>query len=238
MRLKNFLSLFKESAIDFYKYPIIVIPSLALLLLMIAFSNLSVKVNYSLSNTLSITSWLVFFVLVSLLVISYFLSGIIALSRSIIERKFKIKMFFNGANKYWIKNFLILLVILIIFNIINVISYAIAFSIGRLLNLSIQSATLVFFILMFVGIATILLLFTFSSFSLVLFNPSIKESIKKSFKIVGKNYTYILSVFILLFMINELLSLLNSIVEDIIKSALLIPYLMLFFTRLVLTEEN
>src|SRR3989344_8123328 len=172
MNLKKFQSLFVESAVDFYKYPIIIIPSLAMLLLMIAFSNISVKVNYSLTNTISITSWLIFFVLISLMIISYFLSGIIALSKSIIERKFKIGIFFKNANKYWIKNLLILLIILIIFNIINAVSYAVAFSIGRLINLSTQSATLVFFILMFVGIAIMLLLLAFSSFSLVLFNLS------------------------------------------------------------------
>jgi|GEM_PF-4645292 len=225
---------------DLLKHPYIVIPTLFLLFLTIAFSRLSVIVNYKLSNNLEIISWLVFYSLASLLVISYIFSGLIFLCRKIIKKeKFSFRDFFSSSNKLWLKNFAIVIITWLAYNIMRVLVHYSSFSIGRILNLSVEQASFVFYLLYFLGLALIIIYLALASFALIALGLPIRESIKKSVRIVQANYLFIFSIFVISFIINKFISYINnSLIQEVINSILIVPLLALILTKVVLSYKG
>ena len=228
------LIFFRESFKDFIRNPILAIPTAILLIFFTLFSKLSVSVNYKFTQTPAITAWLVFFVVISLCVMSFLFSSLIGMSKESIGKKASSRSFLFYGKKFWMKNFVIIVLILAVYNAIRFAAHYSAFYIGKAISLDVNAAKILFFIIFFVGLAGILIFLAFSSFFLIVYNLSIKQSINSSFSYVSKNYPLVLSLTILFFIINESLSKINyPLIVDIINSLIIVPYISLIFTRLM-----
>lgn len=232
MSFNNFLSLFKLSFMDLAKNPLVAVPSVMLWIFLVAFSYASVKINHTLSNSLTITIWLIFFSLLSLIAMSFLFSSLIGLSKDAINKKSRISNLFYYGKKFWFKNFLIIIVILASYNFIRLISHYTALAIGKSLALSVPVAQFLFFIIFFAGICSFLIFFSFSSFALVLKDLTLKKSISTSFRKVALNYPYVLTITILFFAIDTLLGYTSNLVYESVSALLILPYLSLLLTRL------
>lgn len=241
MDLKKFISLFKDSLSDLIRNPVIALPSILLFIFFILFQKVSVNVNYSLENigSIAITSWLVFFVLFSLMAISYVFSGMISLSKSIISKNKPLKFsnFLNGANGFFLKNFIISIIILILYNLIQFTSFYLAFFIGKFLSLEALQASIIFFLLFFLGTIFILILLTYSPFLLVLNKFSIESAIKKSTKLTSKQYIPTLSILIIFFALQKSLLYLPQIAYELVSAIITIPLFILVLARFVLNSK-
>ncbi len=239
MRNGAFIKIFKKSFYDYCKNPIIIAPGFSLLIFFIVFSKLSVKINYGLQNTPALTLWLIFFSIISLLVISLILSGLIGMTSDIMKKKDGIKSFLYNCRKFWFGNFIIILIIILAFNIIRYVAHNLAFFLGRSLNLEVDIAAALFFLLYFGGILSSLIFLTFANISLIVYKKSILESMRKSFYIVKKNYIETLLILILFFVVNEILiRFIPSYGIELINAIFIVPYYALILTRFVIESEG
>lgn len=239
MKQFDFFSILKDSIKSFYKNPILMLPSLILLVFFVFFSQLSSNINYALQDLVSLTVWTILFSLISLIVISFFLSGLIGMSFKILEKKIKISDLFKYGWKFWLKNFIIILIIILTYNIIRYLAHDLSFFIGTFLNLDVKIAIFIFFFFYFAGLIGIIIFLTFSSFYLIINNCSIFKSIKKSFIIVKKNYIYTLIILLLFFVINNLLNLIqNKWIIEFANAVIIYPYFSLVLSRFLLEVDK
>ncbi len=243
MESKSILSAFKESFAQFYSHPKILIPGIALYILVLLLSKISVSVNYFLSRfgfntSIIVTSWFFFFVCIFFLVSSYIFSGLIGLSKEIKSKSSAFKIFFNYSNKFFLRNFIIIIIIWAISTIIAQASQYISFFIGNALGLPLNTAMILFFLIYFSLLISTVIFFTLSSFYLVVSNLKVKESILKSFSSVKSNYLSILSANILFFIAFQLVSYLQDPFSSLIEYILLIPIISIFFTKFVLSIKK
>src|SRR3989344_3103961 len=237
---KPFLSkIFKDSLLDFSKNLILVIPSFILFLLLVLISKISVKINYTLSNSITITLWFILFSLIYFLIISFISSGMIGLSKSAVLKKAKLSEFLIYGKRFWLKNFIILVLFFFIFAILIgllALYTKLMILLTPYFSLSEKSFKVTTFVLYFIYLIGIVIFFTFSNFFLVINNLKIKESILNSFILVKRNYLSILSISIIFSALFYLTSLLNDFLANIINFIILIPYLTLILTRFLIVN--
>jgi len=190
--MEKITNLFTTALKDFRKNPIVIFPTVALLIFFILFSKLSVQINYSLRSIIALQSWLAIFVVVSLAATSYFLSGLIGMSKDAINKRAAVKGFFSYSKKFWLRNLAVMIIILVVYMAINLIAQYGALGIGRALELPLNIATVIFYLIYFAGLVGVLIFLTFASFYLVAYSLPIKESIKKSISFVKSNYRIVL----------------------------------------------
>ena len=239
MSLKFLIGLFKKSSEVYLKNPYIIAPSIFLWFFIIAFSTLSVKLNYILKNTFLLSAWLVVFSILILLIISFFFSGLISMCFLSIKGKSNWADFFKYSKKFWFKNFIVIIIILISINIARFISHNTAIIIGKSLALDVRIATGLFFILYFGSIIGFVIFFSFSSVYLVAYNFGILKSIKKSFSLVKKNYIETLIILTLYFVVSQILErYISRIGVEIINALVLVPYFAVLLVRFVYEIEG
>jgi hypothetical protein len=239
MSLKFLIDLFKKSFVTYLKNPYIIVPSVFLWIFIIAFSSLSVKLNYILQNTFLLSTWLVVFSILILLIISFFFSGLIGLCFLSIKRQSNLADFFKYSKKFWLKNFIVIITILMGINIIRFISHNIGIIVGQSLALDVKIATGLFFILYFGGIIGFLIFFSFSSVYLVSYDFSILKSIKKSFGLVKSNYIETLIILTLYFVISQILEKnIPRLGVEIINAFFIVPYFAVLLVRFVYGTEG
>ncbi len=223
---------------DFYKNPLIILVSLLLLIINKLYANyIYPKIPDVFSNIQILNKVLTIHDVISLLIMSFFFSVIIAMSKSAIKGKSKLSDFSSGL-KYLIQNFSILfLIYIILFRGINYISIYSALFMGGHLTFTLKIAQILFYLIYVFFLLAILIFFTYSSFYLVANNLSLINSIKSSSIFVKNNYILTLSIFIALFIISQIInyiSNINLILSQIIYSAIIVPYLSLLLTRLII----
>ncbi len=238
MDSKNFLKIFKDSFQDLIKNPVISIPSVLLLIFSIFLSKLSVKINYSLTNTFSITTWLIFYSLISLLFMSFFFSSLIGMSGEAIKGKTSIISIVKYPRRFWLSNFIIILIILLLYNLVNFISHYSSLFIGKALEASLQTAQIIFYLFYFTGLVGIMIFMTFSSFFLILKNKTIIGSIISSFNFVKNNYIYVLLCLLSFFIVGELIKLTPTIAQEFIGAIFLTPYISLVLARFLIKSTK
>src|SRR3989344_1026793 len=247
MALQEFIDLITKPAKTLIRKPVLFVPALFILIIFAFLLRISDQVNVSLAtnnmnSTPILTAWVVFFVILSFIILSLVLSGIIGMNRNYLSMKnYSLKEFLSDMRKYWFKNFVILILILLISRAIFFISLFLARGIGQTLTLNVQIAQVIFLILMFIGFAGFLMFFTFARFYLVLRNQGIKQSIKSSFATVKARYLETLSLVVLFFVISELVDLtskLHAILPDLLKTLIILPYLVLVLTYFVLKFDQ
>ncbi len=232
----KFLSLFPASFRDFYKNLILIVPPLVLFLFLFLFSNLSVIINSKLFSSLSLSIWLIASLTISLVAIAFIFAGLIGLSKQAIKSKANLKDFIFYSKKFWFKNLIVIIFLLILYNLVRNAAHYGALFLGKAIGLLLNPAILLFYFIYFVGLFGLIIFFTFSNFYLIVFNLTIKNSIKRSFLLVKKEYLFVLATILLFFLVNYLIdqfSLINELASDLI-SYLLIPFVSLIFTRFVL----
>mgnify|MGYP001561295533 CR=1 FL=1 len=240
----SILSTFSKSIKDYLKNPILIAPPIMLIILASLLSCLSVFVNYKISNALAVTSWFVFFSAVYLLLVSFFFSGIIGMTKEIFDKKkTSLKSFWFYSKKFFLKNFVVVLVFLIAYNLVSFTAYYGALYLGKALALSSTYAQILFTAIYFLGLLLVIFL-TFSNFYLILFNFQIFTSIKKSIIFVKKRYLSTLSIVLIFFIIITLLErfvsqiIFNIALSELINLFITYPILLLVLTRFLLTEEK
>jgi len=236
----------QSSFVDLIRNPVIIIPSILLLLFSLILSQISYRINNALTNNTSliITIWLILFTLVFFLAFSYFYSGLIYAGFLSINKKVKLKEIFQGSNKYWMKNFFAILLIIISYSIVNNIVAALAFFIGKYLGLPLQTATFFFYFLYFLGLVGFTVFLTFTSFFLIRNNHSLYKSIKESISFTARNYIATILTLFIFFIITEVLTLLDNLVSwpyftpsELLCYLVIYPLLVLILARLVDTFE-
>jgi len=239
MSLKFLIGLFKKSFETYLKNPYIVVPSIFLWVFIIILSEISEKLNYIFQNTFLLSSWLVIFSILILLIISFFFSGLIGMCFLSINRKSNFRDFLKYSRKFWLKNFIVIITILMGINIIRYTAHNLGIIIGQFLALDVKIATGLFFILYLGGIIGFLIFFSFSSVYLISYDFSILKSIKKSFSLVKSNYIETLIILTLYFVISQILE--KNIFRlgvEIINAFFIVPYFAVLLVRFVYGIEG
>ena len=243
MRNKFLLAL-KNSIYDLVKNPIIIIPSLALFALLTLLSKLSISLNYKLQTTPLLISWLVIFILISISFLSLIFSGIIGMSKEIIEKKsqkYTLMKFLPYSKKFFLKSFLVLAMFIFLYIFIIGVMYGftkVMIILKPYFTLTPSVFSLISFLIYFTWLAGVVIFFTFTNFYMIIYNLSIRESIKSSFKFVIKNYSGVLSISVLFFMIFFLLSKYSSLWSSAIEFLIVTPYLSLVLSRLIMNAKS
>lgn len=237
--MEHFLNNLKNALKDFYRNPLVVIPVVFAYLILLGFSMFSEWLNYKLQTTLSLTTWLITFSIFSILVISYLFSVLISMSANIIWKKKKIRNVWIYSIRVWIKNFAIIAIIAGVSFFLERIAYYFSFYFGTSINLPIEMAASLFFIVKVSFLLGIIIFLAFSSFYLVIYNTNILEAIKKSFKLVRRRYIDTLSIILVFFIFYELLNLIGiRILIELVNTFFVVPYLALVLSRFVLNQRE
>lgn len=242
--MSKITSFFSKSFYDYLENLRLTIPLICLLIFFYILSYFSVYLNHKLLSSLALTVWLVIFSLISILAVSYVSCGLIGMSKEIISKK-RSPAFFKYSKKFFLRNFVIILIIILIYNTIRLVSFYSAYYIGKSLTLSVENAQILFTSIYFIGLAGLAIFFTFSNFYLVIKDYSIIKSIKRSFSLVKKEYlntlTIILIFFVLISFIDTYInySVLNIIsVGELIKTLFVYPILFLVLSRFFVSKQG
>lgn len=205
---KSIISVFKEAFKKLVNQPILVLPTAIALIFTILLSNLSLQLNYLIGNASVFvnSAWLVIFTLISVFIMSYFFSGLISMCFSSLKSNASINDFFSGTKKYWLKTFVIILIIVVCYAIINYASIYGALRIGKYFALSLESAKFILYFIYFALIIGALIFLTFSNFILISENRSIMGSIKKSASFVSNHYSHVLVIGAIFFITDWVVS--------------------------------
>jgi len=220
----------------FIKNPLLILPSIFILLISLIFTLIASKINPTLTQTYQLISFTTVYLLILLAFFSFFFVMLISLSMQILKDKISLREALKDSKRLWLKNLLFIVVIIIAFNIIRFIAQILAQSIGTLFSLELKPAQGVFFILYFIGLVLLLFL-SLANFELVKNNSSLIKAFRDSFRKVKNNYPFMLSVFVFFFVINELLMLLNENVANYIGLLILTPLLSLILSKLVAEND-
>ncbi len=236
--MTNILKIFKESFQDLYRNPIMVLPTIILLVATIVLSSLSASVNKNLHTTFLLTLWVVLFSLIVLAVMSFLFAGLISMGLNAARKKPIINFLAPGKN-FWFRNFQILLIIVVTYNIINFAAYYISFFVGKTFNLPLSAAQVLFYFLYFAGLVGIIIFLTLSSFCLLIDGKSAIASIKISIRKVKSAYLEVLITLVLFFVVDGLMNkfITQRIIIELINSFFIIPYLSVILTRLSLSVK-
>jgi hypothetical protein len=238
MNTKNFFVVFKESPRGLYKNPQIFIFAAALWGIFRLLSFISVQVNYHLTTTIPIVAWLIVFSIISLAIMSFFFSGIIGFTGEAIHKKAKFRSFFSSGKKFFLRNFLVLLIIALLSIAVGRIAHYAALYIGLFLSLQLNYATALFVLIYFLELIFIVMFFTFAIFFVVLKNETAFKGIKSSFKFVKKEFLATLSLSVILFIFLFLLNKLGGFYAELVEYLIIIPFVAFIFSRFVLENSK
>ena len=238
MKHLAFAKTFRDSALSLFRNPILPLAGLLILGFLILLSNLSVYVNKilvskALNTTPVLVSWTIIFSLILFAIVSFFLSGMIASAKS---KSRRISSFLENSRVFWFKTWIIVILGVLIYNAINWGSYLIASQLGKLLNLPLNSARIIFILFYFAGLLLALFL-AYSNIFIVLKENSIIRSLKNSIKLTKKIYLETLFVFVIFFAFSYLVNLISqNLIKELINSAVLFPLLVCILVRLFSSE--
>lgn len=239
MMKNHVIKIFKESFHNLFRNPLLIFPSLFLYIIFIIISDISVKINYRLQTTPLLIAWVIFFSVVSLVITSFFLSGLIGMSFQATKRKVKLRDMWFYSTRFFFPNFILIFIIIALYNLIRYLAHNIALLVLKPFNVPLNIAQGVFFILYFTGLVGIIIFLTFSNFYLIIKDLNITEAIKKSVSLVKKRYTYVLSIIIIFFVVDSLLNLANiKLLYELVSAIFIVPYLSLVLTKFLLMFDE
>ncbi len=234
--ISEVFSRIKSSVNEIIKKPLLLIPGILLLLVMFGISKISAFTTSFLStsnynNSVTFSSLLIITSGIILLILSYIFTGLISQSN---KKSFSVKDYIKNSNKFFLKNFIIILVIILAFNLSKWIAFFISYFIGNAFNLRVANASLLFFILYLFGLLFFVSYFTYSSFFLVLKGKSIYESIKSSFTKTKNEYFETITFLLLIFLISSILEYLpNQLIAELISAIFLLPFISVYLSKAI-----
>ena len=234
--MKILIKIIEHSFIRLRENFFLIIPSFLLFVLLSLWSNLSERINYSFQSSFTFSLWLIFFGFVYLGFTSFFLSGLIGLSKDSIENKFRLLKMLQYGKRFWFRMFLINLIVLAVMAFI----FGISLFIGSI-SIQVLSPTnsiILDFLIKIAGLLGAVIFLSLANFYLVIRDFSVIDSVKTSHRVVKKNYGEVLIILLSLFILNWiLLEFIGGSAEwqntliDLINSIIIVP-----LTSLLLTE--
>jgi hypothetical protein len=197
------LSILKESVKKVIAHPVVILLFFCMLAAQALVGFGFVKINEIIFDQSSIvhTIWFIIYTCVVLLIVSICTVCII---RCLLGTK-------HSLIQLSLKNILVILFTILIYNLTFFVSNYLAYFVGKSLALSTGAAKVLFFTIFFIGLISLLLFISFSSFFLVKTNQSVVASISKSASFVRSHYLDVLAVFVLFFVLLELSGFLQNI---------------------------
>ncbi len=202
MKKSGVFEIVKKGFVGLYNNPVILIPSIAVLLSVWTGMFLGMVVY---ASGLNLVSQVLLYTIIGLLVlvgIFYFGLGAMGIAKDIADRKRpKLKAVHSYWKKFWDRyigvSFLIFLIIAGIAAVIVLLS-AMASSFGE------QAQWIVFGILVLIGLLVGVLL-VLPTYTLLVENKNVMKSLKKGIDIAKKNYLYLLGVLVIFFVLSIVL---------------------------------
>ncbi len=228
---------FKEAVKAFFSNPLISVPSILILLIIYLSSPYVYRINSLFQQNYQLYFSTFIFSMIYLVLIAFFLTTLISALKNALQGK-KTKEIISNSIKdsfsLWYKNLFFIILIIILYNLTRLIAHYLAFFAGSIFNLSVKPAAFLFFIIYILGILGFLIFFSLSNFVCIIKRFSMKKSISSSFLIVKSNYLTILSMFLIYFVISQLISLINGNISEIVGAAILTPILSIILSKIVL----
>lgn len=242
MEIKKIVNLFVDSFILLIKNPIIALPSVFMLLVQILFFPLFFKLNSSIIEQSVLIHWLYLTpqIIISLLVISFFTSLMIFLSKEVIKSK---KSYSLKGYKFTFKTFSILIVYIILYLVLILLFYVIS-KIGNYFQIQLEVFSIVLFLVYMVALLGVFIFISFPVFISIVENFNVSKSIKSSILFVKNNYLSTLVLFIIFFILGELVKTLSSVninslisLSEIINFLIIYPLISLVFIKFYLANK-
>jgi hypothetical protein len=233
MKAKKFFGIFEKGLKELGRNWRIVVLSVLLGFLLFVVSKIGLAFAPSMETTFANIVWTIFFGVISIILISYFSAGLIAMAKKSIKEKAGFKEFTSKASLFWFRNFLIVLVIVLISIAIGRIAHYGALFAGKALELGVNTAVFLFVLIYFAELIGILMFFTFSNVFLIVKDLSVWASVKNSARFVKKEYLPTLCLSIVFFVIYYFVNLIPGIFGDFVAYAFVVPFAVLVLTRFV-----
>lgn len=217
-----------------FENPLILTPFIFFYMVLLAYKPIALIIAPNLLTNLQNIIYFASYGVIFLLFSSY----ILAFSVSLISSKIKGKKQnnFKRANSSFLKVFLLNLFFIVIFNLVQLVSFQSALSIGNYFSLDAQTAALVVFLFLFLGLLIFLAPISIAPFTLVSREQTLKNSLSSSFRIFINNLQLIVSLIVFFVIISwtldHYLSSLSPIVVSFIEIVLLASYLVTLLTYL------
>lgn len=233
MNLSSFLALLARAARDTVRSPLLYLPSALLFLLMAAFNALAP----SLPSQLFTSPLYPFFSPLLLLFIAAFpLAALLAAADDVVsKRKLMLKRLTATALQRGMPNFILLCILALAYALLTQLALLLGKS---LIPLSASLATLAVLLILFAGLAGVLIFLTFANILCVIRSFSVMHSIRQSILFVRRNYLLVLSLSIAFFIVNALLDFLPSLLAELLRSFLLTPFLALILVRIYVSAHD
>jgi hypothetical protein len=228
MKVKEFGKKLYEGLL-ILKKPVLIASGVVFFLILLGISFLGKIIASNFQTTSSNIIWVAVVALVSFGFGAYVFAGMIGAAVG--------RGFFRSANKFWFRNFIIVLFVVLASILIGRIAHYAAFYIGRAMSLDTTSAVILFFLLYFIGLVGAMIFLTFSSFFLVARGLKIDGAVRDSASFVKRNYLATLILNVLFFALFFLSDWIPNVLGDVILFGLVLPYFVAVLTRFVETVD-
>lgn len=234
MNLASFITLLAHTARDSVRSPLLFFPSLLLFLLMAAFNALA---PYLPSQLFASQLYPFLSPLFLLFLAAFPLAALLTAADDIVsKRNVTLRHMTATAYQRGVPNFIILCIMALAYALLTQLALLVGKS---LIPLSTSLATLAVLLVLFTGLAAVLIFLTFANvFCVIRFSP-VMRSIAKSIFFVRRNYFLILSLSMIFFVLNALFDLfLPPLLAELLRSILLTPYLALILVRIYVSAHG
>ncbi len=238
MKARKFLEIFRKAIQEIYKKPTVFIVSAIFFAFIFSISLVGKKIAPFLQGSMSNVIWLTASLIILLGGGAFLLGGLLDL----IKPKKNSRGFFYSGKQFWLRNFFILIMLWLLMLIGNgilflftraMISFSPSFTISEL------AFKIIAFLIYFFWLIFFVIFFSFTNCYCVLHDLQLKQSIRRSFSLVKREYPATLSLWMVLFVLTFILNKIQGLFGDIILYVLVIPLSIAILTMFVaLSEEN
>ena len=237
MKVKDFTLLIKNSFLQLLNNPVIILPSLALLLVLTLISNLLKPLTLLLTKNSEHIIWLALNSLFYLAIISFFFAYLLTLCFFIIKKN-KISHFFiyKKTLHVWPRNFINTLII----SFCWMIAFALSTTIGKLfLSVNVYLSIISFLFTMFLFMAGGIIFLAFTNVFTITHDFSIIQSTKASISLVKKQYHPVFFLLLLVYLVNLIVSkIFPELITEIIKTIIIVPCFALTLVHLTTMQAS
>jgi len=237
MKVKDFALLIKNSFLQLLNNPVIILPSLALLLVLTLISKLLKPLTLLLTKNSEHIIWLAINSLFYLAIISFFFAYLLTLCFFIIKKN-KISHFFifKKTLHVWPRNFINTLIISLSWMIVFILSTII----GKLfLSVNVYLSIISFLFTMFLFMAGGIIFLAFTNVFTITHDFSIIKSTKASISLVKKQYRPVFFLLLFVYLVNLIVSkIFPELITEIIKTIIIVPCFALILVHLATTQTS
>jgi len=231
MKVKDFGLLIKNSFLQLLNNPVIILPSLALLLVLTLISKLLKPLTLLLTKNSEHIIWLSINSLFYLAIISFFFAYLLTLCFFIIKKN-KISHFFiyKKAIHVWPRNFINTLII----SLSWMVAFTLSTIIGKIfLSVNVYLSIISFLFTMFLFMAGGIIFLAFTNVFTITHDFSIIQSTKASISLVKKQYHPVFFLLLLVYLVNLIVSkIFPELITEIIKTIIIVPCFALILVHL------